>query len=295
MSKIKLVFTHVLIAILLNAISGILLRHFISEGFLFDILKLIRKLLLSIYVITVSYRFDLFKLHFIKNNLIVIATLSLFLLFFSIRFVTNFAIETNQEISSVKHLIFILTAFSVGLFEEFLFRLVVFLGIYKLYFFNNPNKLLKSILVSSIIFSLVHFFNVFNHNYERLSILIQVFAAFSLGLLFQCLFVRFQNIILVIILHGIFNYLGMYKSVLLTNSTDAAVPYKMEDFISSLVSVLIISMIIIFPICYFLIVSGKRKHRIKWELMGWLIPEHFDAADESIRLKWRNEISILIN
>lgn len=260
MSRIKVIIFHISVIIILNTTLGIVFQYYIPEGSSYGILKLLWKLMLSIYVIIISIRFDLFENQYIRNKFVIIVSISVVILFLSIHFVTSSIFENNQElIFSQKHIVFLSTALSVGLFEELLFRLLIFLTIYKILYQERPKRLLYSIFASSLIFSLVHFSNMLNPNYEKISVFVQVLSAFFLGLLFQCLFLKFRNIILVIILHGVFNYLGMHKSVLLPKASDVEIPYTTSDLTSSIISVLIISIVVVLPICYLLIVPDLRK------------------------------------
>ena len=260
MSKFKIIIFHISVIIILNTVLGLIFQYYIPEGNSYHILKLLWKLILSLYVSTISIRFGLFEKQYFRNNFALIASVSVIILFLSVYFVANSISEKSQElIFSQKHIFFLSTSLCVGLFEELFFRLLIFLTIFKLLYQEKSKRLLYSIFISSLIFALVHFSNMLNPNYVKISVFVQVLSAFFLGLLLQCLFLKFRNIILVIILHGVFNYLGMHKSVLLPKIDDVETTYTAGDLTSSIISILIISIVIVLPICYLLIVPDLRK------------------------------------
>lgn len=260
MSKLKEIIFHISVIIILNTVLVLIFQYYIPKGNSYNILKLLWKLILSFYALIILIKFDLFEKQYVKNKFALVASISATILFLSVYFIINSMSENNQELNfSQKHIFFLSTSLSVGLFEELLFRLLIFLTIYKLLYQERPKRLLYSIIVSSLIFAMVHFSNMLNPNYEKISVFVQVLSAFFLGLLLQCLFIKFRNIILIIILHGVFNYLGMYKSVLLPKVSDVDIPYTTSDLISSIISVLIISIVVVLPICYLLIVITVRN------------------------------------
>ena len=94
----------------------------------------------------------------------------------------------------------ILTYLVRGLMEEVVFRGVIQGHLRKQY----PDKSLhKVILITAILFALIHFVNIRHAGIQN--VLLQVIAAFYMGLFFGALMVRINNVWLLGIVHGVLN------------------------------------------------------------------------------------------
>lgn len=95
-------------------------------------------------------------------------------------------------------------------FEEILFRgLVLSLMLYK--FIAAEKGLLKSVLLSSLIFGLFHIINYWTINLSIKSVYNQVFATFCIGVLWSAIYLKTRNIVLLIGIHFISNYFAMME------------------------------------------------------------------------------------
>jgi len=93
----------------------------------------------------------------------------------------------------------------VGIFEEFLFRGAIFPLFIKS--FDPTNKpILISAVLSSLMFGIVHFINLFSQPENIIGITSQVFFATSIGVFFCGLMVRTENILIPIIVHALVNF-----------------------------------------------------------------------------------------
>lgn len=156
---------------------------------------------------------------------------------------------------SFRHISYLLGCFTTGFFEEFFFRLLLF-GLVVKYFANNTrNNLIKSIIITSFLFSAAHITNFFNENYDPLGVVNQMVFAFFIGVFFQSLYLRFKNIYLLGILHGLINYFGTFK-VKLLQIAEASSTDVLSDILLSLLLILSFGLIIILPASYFII--GKK-------------------------------------
>ncbi|BCR36795.1 CPBP family intramembrane glutamic endopeptidase [Mariniplasma anaerobium] len=119
-------------------------------------------------------------------------------------------------------IIFAITCLSVGLFEELVFRgLILFFLLQKLP--KNREGLLLSIVISSALFGFMHLFNIFDGANVGATLL-QVMYSFAMGLMWSVILLKTKSILLVIILHSIYNFTGLLFPTLgtLTNKYDLA-------------------------------------------------------------------------
>jgi len=116
--------------------------------------------------------------------------------------------------------LFLVESLSVGFFEEIIFRgLVLVLLIEKLG--KKSNGLLKAIIISASIFSLIHIINIFDGASIGNTVL-QIGYSFLIGLLFAVLYLKTKNLWLIMILHALYNFFGqvMFQVGTVTNRYD---------------------------------------------------------------------------
>lgn len=128
----------------------------------------------------------------------------------------------NAEITNPLYtiIVFAITCISVGLFEELVFRgLILFFLLQKLP--KNKEGLLLSIVISSALFGLMHLFNIFDGANVGATLL-QVMYSFAMGLMWSVILLKTKSILLVVILHSIYNFTGLLFPTLgtLTNKYD---------------------------------------------------------------------------
>lgn len=117
--------------------------------------------------------------------------------------------------------LFLLESFSVGFFEEIIFRgLILVLLLEKLS--EKSFGLLKAIVISSLIFGFVHLINLFDGASIGNTVL-QVGYSFLIGLLFAVFYLKTKNIWLIMILHALYNFFGqvMFQIGDVTNRYDS--------------------------------------------------------------------------
>jgi len=158
-------------------------------------------------------------------------------------------VEINLPISiTVLGLVYCL---SVGFLEEALCRDVIYTNLRKRY------GMIVSLFLASTIFGLLHFGNMFHKGMDPLSVVNQVWGAFILGVLFQAIYIRYGNLLLVACVHGCINLLGSYKTLILNErSITSGGEY---EFYPTFLFMLVFFIVLVLPISLFLISTGKNK------------------------------------
>ncbi|CCV64727.1 hypothetical protein BN85411500 [Alteracholeplasma palmae J233] len=129
---------------------------------------------------------------------------------------------------------YILFMICVGLFEELLFRGIL-LNVFIKVFENKENKELKALMVSSLLFGMVHFLNILGGQHYLVTIG-QVIYTISLGLIFGLIYLKSGNLIAAIIAHVMLNIVAMF-TVLIYPTTQIADVSFMSNLINALISI----------------------------------------------------------
>lgn len=114
-------------------------------------------------------------------------------------------------------IIFLLSMFAVGLFEETTFRGFA-LNILLDRFHNSKRVIFLSLILSSILFGCIHFGNLLV-GAPLGSVFIQVISASILGIYFGAIYLRSGNLYVVIFLHALFDAAQLMTSGIFTSST----------------------------------------------------------------------------
>ena len=133
--------------------------------------------------------------------------------------ILNFLSIDFTYFPSVSKVIIFLTQTALGVvFEELLFRGVIQNKITE-YFETNEKPVWKALVISSLIFGLMHLLNLVGKPYFLLGTLTQVVYTFSIGLLIGCVYWCSKSIWTAFILHFTFNLLGNYSVLFYKNLT----------------------------------------------------------------------------
>ncbi|MCL2847163.1 MAG: CPBP family intramembrane metalloprotease [Firmicutes bacterium] len=112
--------------------------------------------------------------------------------------------------TATRWITFIFAMIAVSAFEEIFFRCLIYVALYKFFLSKNYSEI-KSVIwafiVSSIIFALVHLFNLFQH--PPSAVFLQVGYTFLLGMLFVALYYFTKSILPAITVHALFNIGGL--------------------------------------------------------------------------------------
>lgn len=116
---------------------------------------------------------------------------------------SNWSTYSQAETKLV--LLFAISTMAVGFVEEFVFRGAIFPLCIKA--FKKTNRpIVLSAIVSSLMFGIVHFVNLFSQPENIMGITSQVFFATSIGVFFCGLMVRTENIVIPCIIHALVNF-----------------------------------------------------------------------------------------
>tara|TARA_B100001059_G_C17756241_1_gene540070 strand:- start:465 stop:1214 length:750 start_codon:yes stop_codon:yes gene_type:complete len=245
------------LAILSIILINILFKTF-DFGYILNLNSLEYKILTKsiLFILSLSYLFFFFrtpKKFFLKNNnsYIFLGIISIIIFYLSL---------DNTFNNHNKLLKFISSCLLTGSFEELFFRVFVFLSFLDIF---SQKNLFKNIYLSSLFFGLIHLSNLFSKEIIALSVIAQVIFASVIGLFLFSLLIKTKNIIVPIIVHTAINYYGSFNKIL--NDNEVVVDYDINNFISSLIFILIISIILI-PISLLLIKSEiKTWHNIVYK------------------------------
>ena len=123
--------------------------------------------------------------------------------FIIIGITANWTAYINAKIELL--ILFALSTLAVGIVEELVFRGTIFPLFIKSFEVSNRPILLSTVL-SSLMFGIVHFINLFSQPENIIGITSQVFFATSIGVFFCGLMVRTENILIPCIVHALVNF-----------------------------------------------------------------------------------------
>ena len=123
--------------------------------------------------------------------------------------------------STQDFLLFIISCLCTATFEELLFRAVIQNTLIE-GFKNSKKSVWSAIIVSSIIFGIVHIGNLLaNHNLVIMT-LSQIIYAFALGIILGTTYYITKNIFSTIFLHAVFNILGSFSVLYMLPKSESA-------------------------------------------------------------------------
>ena len=186
-------------------IAGIPFHYVIDNGIVISLINIGLKIGFLVFSYYYLKKYELFKPKYQK-----LQTKHLLFLPFLIITISNFIAcllfkyeQLNQDVYFYNLIVDLFTCLSVSICEELCFRVVLHSELLAKY------KPLKAIFISSLVFGLVHLFNITSIG-AIVPSLIQVLYSFGLGLILSLLYTYSSNYILPIILHFLFNYLNNY-------------------------------------------------------------------------------------
>lgn len=182
-------------------VSDLILLSFVDLG---DLRRFLAKLFPSILLIAAlirsrSLKDNAFDSVFLSS---IILTGTCLLVAWSIN---RMAVFQNLTFSNVTFHIGsnILTA----LFEEILFRVILFAGLFR-FFKNSKWQFWKAIGLTALVFAAIHFTNVLRHDFSLYGAFTQVVFAFGIGVFLQVVYVVSRNVLIPISIHFLVNFFG---------------------------------------------------------------------------------------
>ncbi|MBR3879880.1 MAG: CPBP family intramembrane metalloprotease [Clostridia bacterium] len=149
-------------------------------------------------------------------------------------------------------LLLLLECIMVGFFEEMAFRGVIFLGILK----KNPESKLwqfLSIVLSSVIFGLVHLVNLLESSPS--AVFLQIGYSALIGAMCAVILLKTANIWLCVVIHGLYNFAG------------AVIPRMGEGRVWDTLTVVLTVIVSLAVVAYMIILFLKGKTRTTREML----------------------------
>lgn len=235
------------------------LRDFIASSefsdFKFVVLTFSRILFIALVLYLIQY-FNLFNKSFYLNSSFFYFFLSILLIFITVNYSNEVLMDLDDQNKNFEHSFFLLYYLSVGFFEELFVRVLMF-GIFYRLFFNG--KKFRLILITSAFFALFHVTNLFDSEFVKISVINQILYAFGMGMIFQSLLIRVNNVILISVIHGLFDYRMTLRPEFseIRSSVDSSFSY--ESFYQTLIFFVLFNLIVVLPFSYFLTKNSNLK------------------------------------
>lgn len=164
-------------------------------------------------------------------------------------------------VTDYNHYSYLFYSMSTGFLEEFLFRILIFGYVCQLLYNESRKTFYKEVIVTGLLFGIIHLLNlrVAASWYEVTGTINQVLFAGSLGIIFQSLFFRFNNIFLNAILHGLINYVGTRNSQIFgIAGPDDDMPV-LQELMQSILFTAVVIVLLVIPIMYFCVKGRENK------------------------------------
>lgn len=145
-------------------------------------------------------------------------------------FIMNFKTISSIEFTFTTIILFLLANVTIGLFEEIIFRGLIFNS------FLKNNSLIKASIISSCIFGVIHLLNLIHTN-DYIGTFAQVIYATFLGVLFSAIYYKTKNLWSVVFLHSILNISSGFYDI---SNIGKNIVQTQTDIISGIISVIII-------------------------------------------------------
>ena len=141
-----------------------------------------------------------------------------------------------------------------GLFEETIFRGTIFALIANR-FEKNKKGLLKTIIVSSVVFGLAHLFNLFTGG--GAVVLLQVCYSTLTGMLFAFVLIKTKNLLCSAFAHGLYNFCGLLFSAEQGLGFGAVI-----DFYTGFTMFIVCSLVAVFAIISFVKYTEDEREEL---------------------------------
>lgn len=163
-------------------------------------------------------------------------------------------VSLNPVISIEHRILFYFSQLSIGFAEEFVFRGIIFSLLIKL-MNNYKYNIYVSILISSLIFGVMHYSSLFSGLASLYPATNQVIFAFSIGIYLATILIITKNIVAIAVVHSLINIVGSFNTIVirndstLNNSLDSGV--LQVNFIYFLLPIILLY-------CYYLLKKNRN-------------------------------------
>lgn len=175
--------------------------------YIHEVVSRIILIIITLFLIR-HYKFDRFLIP--NRSTIFYCILSAILISLSMYYVWNEANKLQIGLPPFQFIQYILLNFSVGFFEELLFRFFFFYLLYAI-LIDTKYRLFKSILFSSTFFGAIHCLNFSASDSQFYGVITQIFYAIAIGIFFQALYIKTHSLILCATAHTLFNFFSGYE------------------------------------------------------------------------------------
>lgn len=171
----------------------------------------------------------------------------------------------NAESTPILHgdgwdyVLFSLNCLCVGLFEECIFRGIIF-SVLASQFSKDKHGFIQTYVVSSLIFGGAHLFNIFSGG-NPVWVIMQVGYTFLTGGLFAFCLIKTKNIFCCAFIHALYNFCG-----LLFSSQGLGTPLPLD--LGTSITMLVVSLIVGAFVIYKTFTASEEEQRVLYEKLG---------------------------
>lgn len=194
-------------------LTSVLYNNFINKDAVYFLLGGICRVTFMILVIWLILKEKTIQTSYLFKNWIICILIVIPIIYFSLSNTLKTFSELKLEGTNTLHSIFIFRNLSVGMLEELMFRVLIFSYSFKI-FSNKQNNAFKQFIFTSVSFGLFHIINLNSPGDVALfGVFNQIFMAMIIGIIFQFLLLRLENIAFIAIIHAFLNYNGDKNSL----------------------------------------------------------------------------------
>ena len=182
------------------------------------------------------------------------------------RFWAYFNAETTPTLhgDAWDYILFSLNCLGVGLFEECIFRGIIF-AVLASQFSKDKHGFIQTYVVSSLIFGAAHLFNIFGGG-NPVGVIMQVGYTFLTGGLFGFCLIKTKNIFCCAFIHALYNFCG-----LLFSDQGLGTPLPLD--LGTSITMLIVSLIIGAFVIYKTFTISETEQRALYKKLGVKLKE----------------------
>ena len=250
---IKRIITSIVIVFIILVAVRTVGAHFFEKGYAQndELINGVVKLLLFFGTLYILKTEKLINWEFTQKSKILTLAVSLTVIFLSGQHAFSKMKEFSITVSIFDHFAYAFNCVCTGFFEEFFFRILIFVYVCKVLTQNTNNNYIKPVLITSFLFAIVHITNFLIGEMDIISAINQMMFAFLMGILFQSLFYRIKNILLTSVLHAVVNYNGMLSAKLFKLESHDDSSGIWQDFLQTMLVFVIFGLLVVLPITFY--------------------------------------------
>ena len=203
---IKLLFITGLFFLYYLIMTSVFYQNFINKDANFFLLGGICRVIFMILVIWLILKEKTIQTNYLFKNWIICILILIPIIYFSLSNTFKTFSELKLKGTNTKHSMYIFKNLSVGILEELMSRVLIFSYSFKI-FSNNQKNAYKQFIFTSVSFGLIHLINLASPGDVALfGVFNQIFFAMIIGIIFQFLLLRLENIAFVALIHFFIDY-----------------------------------------------------------------------------------------